>query len=126
MKNITNKRKSSLDRYIYRLDAVEERFSKAEIVRGNIQAKSQGVKEKENTEGRVKALEKLREVPARACLEYGAERGENGAEVTFEKIMAADIQASLQHAPRTLRKLIGRKQHSGTVFVHSGCWKDTP
>lgn len=47
-------------------------------------------------------LEKLQEVPAHACLEYGVERGENGAEVTFEKIMAADIQASLSNMPHEL------------------------
>lgn len=98
---MTNKRKSSLDRHNYRLDAVEERFSKAKIVRGNIQAKSQGVKEKEDTGGKVKGPEKLRGVPAHVCLEYGAEGGENGAEVTFEKIMA---QTS-RHLSNTPHKL---------------------
>lgn len=63
-KNITNKRKSSLGSYIYRLDAVEERVSEAENVRRNTQAKSQGGKQKENTERRVRGTREVARSPS--------------------------------------------------------------
>lgn len=39
LKNITNKIKSSMDRYICRLDTVEEKINEAKNIRRNIQAK---------------------------------------------------------------------------------------
>lgn len=54
-----------MGRYICRLDAVEERFSEAENVRRNIQAKSQGDKQKENTEGRVRGTGEVARSPSR-------------------------------------------------------------